>query len=128
MSVTESPEQTISSRVCKLLLAEKAIDAIYLYGSRAKGVERQESDWDLAVLFSNFEKDPVERVARAQSLEAMLERGLPLYGKISLIDLESVPPPLQFNAIRGIKWYDRGVVHVRKFENGVYSKIELDYA
>jgi predicted nucleotidyltransferase len=104
-----------------------AVDAIYLYGSRAKNQEHAESDWDLAVLFSDFEPDILERVSRPQQVEALLERELGMYTEISVVDLEMVPPPLQMNIIKGKRLYDRLVPHVRRVEMSIISKIEKDY-
>ena len=64
-------------KVVQSILAFASIDSIYLYGSRAKGMAREESDWDIAVLFSTFEPDRLERVVRPQMLEAQLERLYP---------------------------------------------------
>jgi predicted nucleotidyltransferase len=104
-----------------------AVDAIYLYGSRARNQEHAESDWDLAVLFSDFEPDILKRVSRPQQVEARLERELNMYTKISVVDLELVPPPLQMNIIKGKRLYDRLVPHVRRVEMSIISKIEKDY-
>lgn len=103
------------------------VDAIYLYGSRAKGMAREDSDWDIGVLYSEFERDLLERHSRPQMLEAHLQEKFKLYDLISIVDLEVVPVPLQYNIITGIKLYDRNVPHVRKIEKSIISKIELDY-
>jgi predicted nucleotidyltransferase len=110
-----------------IIRAHVAVDAIYLYGSRARNQEHAASDWDLAVLFSDFEPDILERVFRPQQVEALLERELKMYTKISVVDLELVPPPLQMNIIRGKRLYDRLVPHVRRVEMSIISKIEKDY-
>lgn len=113
--------------IVQTIYAHYQVDAIYLYGSRAKGTALENSDWDIAVLFSDFIKDILEQINRPQYLEAILQRKLNLYDKISIVDLELVPPPLQYNIIRGKKLFDRGVLHVRKVEQSIYSKIEKDY-
>lgn len=119
-------QNTLQS-ITHLITAEFEVDAIYLYGSRAKGSARPDSDWDLAVLFTTFEHDLLERVLRPQHVEAMLERNLRMYGEISVVDLEIVPPPLQMNIIRGRRIFDRGVPHVRRVEYSIISRIEKDY-
>ncbi|MBI4357228.1 MAG: nucleotidyltransferase domain-containing protein [Gammaproteobacteria bacterium] len=103
------------------------IDAIYLYGSRGAGRARRDSDWDLAILFTDYLGDPVDRALRPQNVEALLQRETKLYDLVSVVDLENVPPPLQWNIICGQKWFDRGVPHVRRVENSICSKIEIDY-
>lgn len=113
--------------IVQLICANFAVDAIYLYGSRAKGKEHCDSDWDLAVLFTSFEHDPLQRMLRPQQIEEVLERELHMYNQISVVDLESVPPALQMNIILGQRIYDRLVPHVRKVEYSILSKIEKDY-
>lgn len=103
------------------------VDAIYLYGSRSKGTEHEKSDWDIAILYSTFEKDLLERYSRPQMLEAYLQKKFKLYDLISIVDLEIVPVPLQYNIIKGNKIFDRNVPHVRRVEQSIISKIELDY-
>jgi len=110
-----------------LIRANFDVDAIYLYGSRAKGRERPDSDWDLAVLFSVFEADIYERVLRPQRVEEVLQRELFMYDQVSVVDLEMAPPALQMNIIMGRRVYDRLVPHVRRVEYSIISKIEKDY-
>jgi len=114
-------------QIIQTICSHSRVDAIYLYGSRAKGTALENSDWDIAILFSDFIKDILEQINRPQQLEAFLQRELNLYDKISIVDLELVPPPLQYNIIHGKKLFDRGVLHVRKIEQSIYSKIEKDY-
>jgi len=117
----------ILEQIIQLICQYSQVDAIYLYGSRAKGTALEDSDWDIAILFSHFIEDVLEQINRPQYLEAILQRELKLYDKISVVDLELVPPPLQYNIILGKKLFDRGVLHVRKIEQSIYSKIEKDY-
>lgn len=127
-SNTSAATDEFVAKVIPLILQHEKVDAIYLYGSRAKGIEREDSDWDFGVLFSEFIEDKLERVSRPQTLEAFLERELKSYGCISVADVESVPTALQYNIVSGKKLYDRAVPHVRHVEHGIYSKIEEDDA
>ena len=115
------------AEVVSVACENEKVDALYLYGSQAKGTATEQSDWDFAVMFSDFEQDPFERLVRPQILEAAIEKHFKMYNKISVIDVEIVRPPLQYNAISGKKLYDRGVPHVRRVENSIISKIEKDY-
>jgi predicted nucleotidyltransferase len=119
--------QKFLESIIHLITSRFEVDAVYLYGSRARGTARPDSDWDLAVLFSTYERDLLERVLRPQHVEALLERSLRMYGQLSVVDLEIVPPPLQMNIIRGKRIFDRGVPHVRRVEYSVISRIEKDY-
>jgi len=127
MTNTFLQNDLILEQIIQLTCQNFQVDAIYLYGSRAKGTALENSDWDIAILFSDFIENILEQIERPQQLEAILQRELKLYDKISIIDLELVPPPLQYNIIRGKKLFDRGVLHIRKVEQSIYSKIEKDY-
>ena len=118
----------IPQRIADIVTRSEQVDAIYLYGSRARGLTHAESDWDIALLFSRWESDRLEALLRPQTIEALLQRELKLYDRISVVDLALVPAPLQFNIVNGMKLYDRGVPHVRRIENSIASKIEIDYA
>lgn len=112
----------------KPILDNWAVDAVYLYGSRAKGLTHAESDWDIAILFSQWEPDKLEALLRPQAVEAELQRTFKLYDKISVVDLELAPTALQVNIVKGIKLYDKAVPHIRRIENSIASKLEIDYA
>lgn len=117
----------IPTKMIEIIRDKFEVDAIYLYGSRAKQKEHPNSDWDLAILFSHFEKDILKRVLRPQKIEEVLERELKMYNQVSVVDLEVVPPPLQMNIIMGKRIFDRMVPHVRRVEYSIISKIEKDY-
>lgn len=116
------------NKIIQIIQEHAEIDAIYLYGSRAKQTHRENSDWDIAVLFSHYEKDILERISRPQFLEATLQRELKAYNLISVVDLENVSVYLQFSIIMtGKKLFDRCVPHVKRIENSIISKWEKDY-
>ncbi len=105
------------------------VDAIYLYGSRAKQTARFDSDWDMAVLFSDYATQLLTRLLKPQLLEAAVERELKQYNQISIVDLEIVPIYLQMSVITtGIKCFDANVPHIKRVENAILSIWEKDYA
>jgi len=114
--------------IVQLIQAHAQVDAIYLYGSRAKQTAHKNSDWDIAVLFTGYETDLTARALRPQLLEAELERELKLYNQISIVDLETAPMYLQYSIIiSAVKWFDANVPHVRRIEQSILSKWEKDY-
>jgi predicted nucleotidyltransferase len=118
----------MSENVTQIIQIFAPVDAIYLYGSRAKQTAREESDWDIAVIFTHYEMDLLERVLRPQMLEATLERELKLYNQISVVDLETAPMYLQYSILMSaVKWFDRNVPHVKRVEQSIFSKWEKDY-
>jgi hypothetical protein len=60
-------------------------------------------------------------------VEAALERTLKLYGRIQVVDVEIVPPPLQYNIIRGLLLFEQNTGHIMKIEHSIISKVEKDY-
>lgn len=118
----------MAEKITRVIHAHAQVDAIYLYGSRAKQTAREDSDWDIAVLFSTYENDATARVLRPQLLEAAIESALKLYTKVSVIDLETAPVYLQYSILMSaLKWFDRNVPHVRRVEQSILSKWEKDY-
>jgi len=119
---------TSQATIVQLIQSHTQVDAIYLYGSRAKQTAHTDSDWDIAVLFTDYENDLTARVLRPQLLEAELERELKLYNQISVVDIETAPMYLQHSIIMSaVKWFDRNVPHVRRVEQSILSKWEKDY-
>jgi predicted nucleotidyltransferase len=120
--------EQMAGNICSVIHAHAQVDAIYLYGSRAKQTAHENSDWDIAVIFSDFEADANSRLLRPQLLEAALERELKLYNQISVIDLETAPVLLQYSILMSaLKWFDRNVPHIKRVEQGILSKWEKDY-
>ena len=118
----------IAENVTRIIQASAPVDAIYLYGSRAKQTAHENSDWDIAIIFTDFETDLLARALRPQSVEAALERELKLYNQISVIDLETAPVYLQYSILTSaVKWFDRNVPHVKRVEQSIFSKWEKDY-
>jgi len=119
--------KTLSEKMIQIIHAHAQVDAIYLYGSRAKQTARENSDWDIAVIFSEYETDASARLLRPQLLEAAIERELKLYNQISEIDLETAPVYLQYSILMSaVKWFDRNVSHFKRVEQSILSKWEKD--
>ncbi len=119
--------KTLSEKMIQIIHAHAQVDAIYLYGSRAKQTARENSDWDIAVIFSDYETDASARLLRPQLLEAAIERELKLYNQISEIDLETAPVYLQYSILMSaVKWFDRNVSHFKRVEQSILSKWEKD--
>jgi len=118
----------IKADITGIIQTSAPVDAIYLYGSRAKQTAHENSDWDIALIFSDYETDLLARALRPQMIEAALERELKLYNQISVIDLEIVPVYLQYSILMSaVKWFDRNVPHVKRVEQSIFSKWEKDY-
>ena len=124
-----NPEHDLLAKnITRVIQDHAPVDAIYLYGSRAKQTAQAHSDWDIAVIFSDYETDLSARLLRPQWLEAAIERELKLYNQVSVIDLEAAPVYLQYSILMSaLKWFDRNVPHVKRVEQSILSKWEKDY-
>ncbi|WP_333879284.1 type VII toxin-antitoxin system MntA family adenylyltransferase antitoxin [Methylobacter sp.] len=123
-----SDGKLMAENMTRVIQHHAQVDAIYLYGSRAKQTAHEHSDWDIAVIFSDYETDLSARLLRPQLLEAAIERELKLYNQISVIDLETAPVYLQYSILMSaVKWFDRNVPHVKRVEQSILSKWEKDY-
>ncbi len=120
--------KTLPGNITHIIHAHAQVDAIYLYGSRAKQTAHENSDWDIAVIFTEYIPDASARLLRPQWVEAAIERELKLYNHVSVIDLETAPVYLQYSILMSaVKWFDRNVPHVKRVEQSILSKWEKDY-
>ena len=67
-------DKLMAENVIRIIQNYAPVDAVYLYGSRAKQTAHEHSDWDIAVLFSDYIADASERLLRPQGLESAIER------------------------------------------------------
>lgn len=84
------------------LLAEHNHDVavVWLYGSRAKGSHRPDSDFDLAVAFNNFALDYMTKYLRPNELALNWQQSLDLSEQmLSIIDISEAPTYLALNAV-----------------------------
>lgn len=102
------------------------IDILWLYGSRARGTEAPESDYDLAIAFTHYLDHPVDRRLRPELLALAWNKTLQL--PLSIIDIEQVPLPLAYTVIMDntVLWC-RNDYRRMTLENTLMSKWELDY-
>ncbi|MGL5532673.1 MAG: type VII toxin-antitoxin system MntA family adenylyltransferase antitoxin [Plesiomonas shigelloides] len=76
------------------------IAAVWLYGSRAQGRARQDSDIDLAVAFNDFTLDALARYVRPHCLALDWAAALQLpEQQISLVDINQAPIYLAYQII-----------------------------
>jgi len=104
------------------------IAVLWLYGSRADGSYREDSDYDLAIAFSTFLKDPLETRLRPEMLALDWQSRLRLQeGALSIVDINPIPIVLAYEIIQ----YDRVLLcrdakRLWREENRIYSRMELD--
>lgn len=101
------------------LLAEKVtgIKGVYLYGSRAIGQERPDSDYDIAVLSEYpYLLKPMER------FELSAEMGDRIQATVDLVDLRAVPLDFRFEIVaQGRRVYCSDTYYCDNYEMTVIS-------
>jgi len=105
------------------------IAVLWLYGSRAKGTATAGSDYDLAVAFQTFEKDPLERRLRPELLVQSWQDALGIdEDQISIIDINLAPLPLAHAVMRtGQVIHTKDQLRLIREEQRISSMWEIDY-
>ncbi|WCN10215.1 nucleotidyltransferase domain-containing protein [Marinomonas mediterranea] len=120
-------QKIIIDMLITLSESNSSVNALWLYGSRAKGNAHLESDFDLAVMFDRKIRDPLDNRLRPELLAEEWRKTLNLPpSKLSILDVESAPLPIAFNAINGELLYCRNNGIRMSKESVIMSKIELD--
>jgi predicted nucleotidyltransferase len=112
-------------------LAEQTPDIaiLWLYGSRARGTQRADSDYDLAVAFQTFIRDnPLESRLRPELLAMDWRRALGLPENwLSVIDINQVGISLAYHVINNHEpLFCRDPRRLLTEESRVSSRMELD--
>lgn len=102
---------------------------LWLYGSRAKGTEQANSDYDLAVAFNHFPENPWDRRLQPEllAMEWADELGV-AEGVISVADINHIPLPLALSIITtGKALMVKDSLRLAKEENRITSMWEIDH-
>ena len=120
-------QTTVLNRLVSLAAANSQIAALWLYGSRARGTAGAASDYDLAVLFADYQNDPVERRLAPELLALDWQSELPDI-QLSVLDVQQVPLPLAFTVVSdNTLLYCRDDFARLEFERRTLSKWEIDH-
>jgi len=111
-----------------ITLAEKnaEVEVIWLYGSRARNNANEDSDYDLAVAFRTYIKDPIARRLRPEliALEWNKQLSLPL----SIVDINQASLPLAYTVIQDNNLiYSQNNYRRMTEEQKIMSKWEIDH-
>ncbi|MCC5853851.1 MAG: nucleotidyltransferase domain-containing protein [Alkalimonas sp.] len=120
-------DDNVQQQLVALASANHQLDALWLYGSRARGQASAQSDFDLAVLFSHYEPDPLERRLAPELLALDWQQQLPDI-KLSVIDMQQVALPLAYTVIQdNTLLFCRNDFARLELERRLMSKWELDH-
>ena len=126
----ESPSQHETLRaIASLARCRDDLAAVWLYGSRARGDYHSESDFDLAVAFTGWMTDPLERRLRPELLAQEWQHELGLKDTmLSVVDLAIAPVPLGWSILsQGILLADLDRGARMRQESRILSRWEIDY-
>ncbi len=94
------PQSDSLEAIISLARRRDDLAAVWLYGSRARGDHHPESDFDLAVAYTSWISDPLERRLRPELLAQEWQRELGLKeAMMSVVDLAIAPIPLGWSIL-----------------------------
>ena len=97
------PDATLIDAIEKALDPIEAVRLAYLFGSRARGTARPDSDLDLAVAYTR-EADSAQRERARRAVVAAVTDALGSLGEhTDVVDLERAPSEIGFAAIHGVR-------------------------
>lgn len=113
-------------KIIELAKKSPEIDVLWLYGSQARGNANKKSDYDLAVAFKAYIKNPVERRLRPELLS--LEWNKQLDMTLSIVDINQATLPLAYTILQdNTAIYIKNEYRKMTEEQKIMSKWELDY-
>ena len=123
-----NPDVTLGA-IRRLAMVQEEIAALWLYGSRARGEHHDASDFDLAVAFTTWLNDPLERRLRPELLALEWQQALGMSeDMLSVVDLAIAPIPLGWSILdQGRLLLDRHPQIRMRQESRILSRWEIDY-
>ena len=116
----------VESRLAELARKDHSVEVLWLYGSRARGSASNTSDYDLAVAFKVYEKDPLERRLRPELLAMNWAKSLGV--ELSVIDITQVALPLAYTVVQdNCSLYSGDGYRQLTEEQKIMSKWEIDH-
>jgi predicted nucleotidyltransferase len=118
----------ILDHIIKQAKLDDDISIIWLYGSRAKGTARQDSDFDIAIAFNNFTLSQFDKAIRPQEYALLWNSELNLPEKtISVVDINTIPSYLAVNVVEyGKALLNKDILREMKETQRIYSQFEYE--
>lgn len=104
------------------------VAVMWLYGSRADNTFHEKSDYDLAIAFTHFLTDPLDKRLRPEMLALEWQSLLKLdEHTLSIVDINQVPIILAYEIIQyNHVLFCRDEKRLWREENRIYGRMELD--
>jgi predicted nucleotidyltransferase len=124
-SMAEAKDPNIE-RLIQLAKADESVEVLWLYGSRARGSARQDSDYDLAVAFKTYIDDALEARLRPELLAMDWQKALNI--DLSIVDINQASIPLAYTVVMDncLLLSKNSLRHMTE-EQKIMSKWELDH-
>jgi len=121
--------EQLKQQIMLLANEENDIDALWLYGSHAKGNAGTDSDVDLAVIFKSYIPDILDRRLRPEVMAIEWIAQLDLAdNSLSIVDINNCPVPLAMGILQtGQLLINKSPTHEFNSTRRIMSKWELDY-
>jgi predicted nucleotidyltransferase len=120
-----SQKKTLKS-LEQLASSTSAVEVLWLYGSRARGQASSTSDYDLAIAFTQYIDDPVERRLRPEMLALTWAKKLGV--ELSIIDINQASVPMAYTIVQdNTVIFGENNYRCMVEEQRIMSKWELDY-
>ena len=121
--------QEIVEHIKRFAESDPNVDVLWLYGSRAKGTEQPNSDFDLAVAFHSFPNDGWELRLQPELLAQSWSDQLGLAdGIISVVDINHIPIQLAMGIVlEGKAITVKDTLRLIREEHRITSMWELDH-
>jgi len=119
----------LTKEIIALAENDPHVVTLWLYGSRARGDHHPQSDYDLAVIFRDWEPNRLERRLRPEllALDWLAALDVP-EGTLSVVDVAIAPIPLGMSIIsEGGLLLDRDPQVRMTHESRIMSRWEIDY-
>jgi len=119
----------LKAKIIQLAKANDTIELLWLYGSQAKGNAHEKSDVDVAVVFKDWVKDPVERRLRPELLALDWLHELNLQeGQLSVLDINIAPIPIAMSVLQnGELLLSKNRSRQWQEQQRIMSRWEIDY-
>jgi len=121
--------EQVKQNIMFLANQDSEIDALWLYGSHAKGNAGPDSDIDLAIIFNSYIPDILDRRLRPEIMAIEWISQLKLTeNSISIVDINNCPIPLAMGILQtGQLLINKNPTHEFNSTRRIMSKWELDY-
>jgi predicted nucleotidyltransferase len=120
------PDAVLIDAATRALLPIEGVRLAYLFGSRARGTARPDSDLDVAVAYAG-EADSVQREILRRRVVAALTDALGAVGeRADVVDLEAAPSEIAFAAIRATRLFARSEAERVRHEVRVARRYDDD--